>query len=1453
MAGILLLLVILALIVSIPGVQTYLGQRLTGYVRQKTGAVIQIDRVKITRSGKVELSRLLARDSRNDTLIYIGSFRSDIVDFGKILKGKTLLNATTLSGLKVNMRTYKGDSIDELNRFIALLDKGNDSKSSHFLLKSDLVKVSDASFTLTDFNKAPVPTVAYYGINGTVTHFAIKGSDVYGKIRGLSLTNEKGIRIEEMQTDFTYTNSYMHFLHTSVATARSSVRGDIIMEYEKKDLKHFVDKVKLDIRIDEADLALYDLQKYYSPLGNDDLYHFQCHATGTLNRLTIEDISLTTGTGGVFKGKVELTGIIPREGKEPVISAQYNTLITAYPQLHALLPETFHRGNKDFFESLGKLASRGSIRIAGEKIHTTAHTSTGLGNWQYDLNLDSIRHIDQLSYRGTVSVVHFPLGKVTRDTSFGNISLKADISGTGIDPKRMNARIDSRSHEFEFRGYSYTGLSAKGNFSNGRFSGTISADDPDVKFKFKGIANLSGEKYLYRFHTRIDKLDLNKLQLQHRDSTAVLSGDISIDMQGNRLEELEGKALIDNAVFTSGGQSHSFGKIFITSHSGDSLQHLNISAKGLLRAKISGHYDFEDLGKLAQNAFGSIYTHYKPAAIKPHQHLEYDIRLEKQFFDILYPGIHLPGHIKLKGKIDSDNAVFKLNLKTKELAYKDMTWHKLKLQIDNQNPLFNTQLNIDSISSKTYSLQNIYLINKTLNDTLHFRAECTGGAGKHDSYNLSFYHTIDSTGNSILGFHKSKIDIGSSTWWLNPGDDTQNKIVYSPATGQLEYRDFSLYSKDKGGLFIQGMQSGKDNLSLNVDLDRIYLQNIIPGMKGFDFKGMLNGGIWIEKKKGQLIPTADIQVLDLYINDELQGDLIGEIRGAGSYRDYNVDVYIEKNDFKTFYTQGNVHIVKDVPSLDLSIAFNHYELGLFNRLGKGVMEKIRGEVSGKLKLKGKLENPDFSGILHAYDTGVYFPYLNVDYSLENGTPIFLDKRSFKFHDARILDSYLGTSGSLNGSITHYFFKKWYLDIEIETDNLLAINTREGENELFYGTGYLKGTARIQGNTDNINISIAGSSMPGSEIIIPMTDIKTVETSRLIHYKPAPGSQDEDNRISHTAERFKGLTLDFNLDLTKDATIEFILDPVTGSTLRGNGTGNIQMYIDTKGIFNMYGEYVVDKGFYIFKYGFFSKYFDVKKGGTIVFSGDPYKAILDIEAIYKTKANPGVLLADYQTNRKIDLELHTKITGELFHSIQKFDITAPNAPIDISSELDFVLNEQNTGNMMIQFLSLLMTDRFIDSNNLLNTGLANASSGSIDSFSATVSNALVGILSNPDDPVNFGFQYTQGEISPDKLYRQSQLELSAAAHFGKNNNIRFNGEMYVPTGNRTNANIAGVASIELPINKKENLMLKIFQRKTDYQFTDEEQGYTRGVGISWQVNFNKYRELISPQGDLNNKN
>ena len=50
--------------------------------------------------------------------------------------------------------------------------------------------------------------------------------------------------------------------------------------------------------------------------------------------------------------------------------------------------------------------------------------------------------------------------------------------------------------------------------------------------------------------------------------------------------------------------------------------------------------------------------------------------------------------------------------------------------------------------------------------------------------------------------------------------------------------------------------------------------------------------------------------------------------------------------------------------------------------------------------------------------------------------------------------------------------------------------------------------------------------------------------------------------------------EYNL-LGQDAVVEMIMDKATGRALKGSGTGDLRIEIDTKGKFNMYGDFVID--------------------------------------------------------------------------------------------------------------------------------------------------------------------------------------------------------------------------------------------------------------------------------------
>ncbi len=1450
-AVIMLLLLFFSFLLSFSSIQSTLAKKATNYVNKKYDTHISIEKVDLSYIGRIRLKNVLIEDTHKDTIIYVKDLNTSLISLGQARKGNTKLTKVFLTDSKVMMRTYEGEMEDELKKFVNNL-KGDKkkNKTNTFQLTSTQIIIDNAVFELYDKNKQTEPIVFYKDIFGKINNFQIKDTRVSGNIRDLQLLDNHGLQIENMTTDFSYSKTNMHFLNTQLFTLSSAVEGDIEFKYLDGDLSDFVNRVQIDANFKKADLSLKDLKGFYEELGTKDVIHFSSKIKGTLNDFWVNNLKLHSDQNSKIYGNLHFINSF-NKGKGFQLIADLKHLESDYEHLKGLLPNMLGNTLPESFKQLGHFSMSGKSHITKENINAQLTIQSAVGDIQSDLIIDNLDQINKANYKGNISLQEIELGKILQDSLIGNFSMDAQVSGKGFTLEHLDTQVKGTVLEHQYNGYTYKNISVQGNVKDKLFAGKIMADDPNLKFDFEGLADLSKEQYKFDFASHIDHAKLNRINLIERDSIAILKGDIKMAMSGNKLENMIGDIVFTNATYTNQIQDYHFKDFTINATLQDSIQTLHINSTDIVNGRIKGKFIYKELPKLAQNAFGSIYTNYVPYEVSPKQYLDFRFKIYNQVVAVFFPDVKLGTNTSIRGQIDSDEKQFKLSFRSPEVLAYDNYIERIRLQIDNQNPLFNTQLSADKIETKHYDIAELNLVNITLNDTLQFRTEFKGGESLKDNYNLAFYHTFNDQNQSIVGFEKSDITFNNTNWVLNPVQNNKNKLIYDNLTKNIKYEDFLLTHEGQQLLFY-GEQQGKDFENYNIDLDRIELAKIIPDVKNFDFKGLINGGIWIEKRNNMLIPTADIQVMDFYVNDELQGDLIGEIKGTETNKKYQIDLYLEKGEFRNITSIGTVDFKPKNPTIDLDIDFDNFQITILNALGKGVMKDIRGSVSGKSSLKGLLKNPNLSGLLNLNNSGIFFPYINIDYAFEDNTSVRLNNQSFIIDDARIYDTLFETSGKLSGSIAHQFFKKWYLDLQIETDNLLSINTPVDEEAMFYGTGYLNGFATFIGNTDNVNISINGNSNPGTEIIIPMSDLKTVESSKLIHFK-LPQSEEEENIRSlrkEISERFKGVTMDFNLGITKDATIQIVIDQITGSSLQGNGTGNIQMDIDTKGTFNMYGDYVVDKGYYNFKYGgIINKPFNVKKGGSIAFNGDPYTAELDMEAVYSTKANPKAILPEYESSRRVSVDLITKLTGELFNSKQEFDIIIPNAPIDLSSELEFVLNDQDMGNMMLQFVSLLTTGSFFnEDNNIKYVGSSLGNEG-ISSVAMAVSNALLNIFSDPEDRVQFGIDYTQGNKIIDT---ENQLGVSVATRLGKNEKIIINGEVNVPTGSQSNANIAGNVSVEMPLNKKETLRMKVFNRQNPMQYTDEIEGYTQGMGISWQVNFDNTKELLEKMGLIKKK-
>ena len=50
-----------------------------------------------------------------------------------------------------------------------------------------------------------------------------------------------------------------------------------------------------------------------------------------------------------------------------------------------------------------------------------------------------------------------------------------------------------------------------------------------------------------------------------------------------------------------------------------------------------------------------------------------------------------------------------------------------------------------------------------------------------------------------------------------------------------------------------------------------------------------------------------------------------------------------------------------------------------------------------------------------------------------------------------------------------------------------------------------------------------------------------------------------------------------------------------------------------------------------------------------------------------------------------------------------------------------------------------------------------------------------------------------------------------------------------------------------MNEEGNLRSSIFNRQNEIQYTEEEEGYTQGIGLSYQIDFDNGKELLEKLG------
>jgi hypothetical protein len=1080
---------------------------------------------------------------------------------------------------------------------------------------------------------------------------------------------------------------------------------------------------------------------------------------------------------------------------------------------------------------LGDLNYNGNLTGFSKDFVSYGNLRTALGTLTTDINLKLNDQLNNGSYSGLLKSESFELGKFLNISDLGNIAINARLKGSGFQKNDVDLGIDGKLDKIEYRNYAYTVTKVEGNLTPNFFKGLAVIKDKNVDLDFDGDLDFTGDLPKLKFNADVRHANLRALNL---DSSDHFAAKMSLDMTGLDIDNFNGSARIDSIEYKRSNlplQKVSY--INLNAYSKEDIRNIIIKSD-IINAEVRGKFIFKEMINTGEEILHDLLPLYFQREQNTQSKQEFIFRIDfiqPEIITRLFAPEVIISRGWIKGEFESEKNKLSLKMKNNQLGYKNHYLRGLDLDASKEpgSPMYlnlkSNDLMIDSIAFTS----DVSFKGNVFNNKTNYELKATEKQGKHA---LSTIGLLSFDSNKIdLHIGKSEIFILDERWYL----DSQAYVSYSNKVLTIE--DL-LLNQGKQLLEANGTIGEAPSNSLKVDTRRFNLSVINNFINSEEIKifGLANGNINLSNLLKMPFITMDLTIENLALNKDTIGDLSLKSKFINESKALDIEARVESGLLNGLIIDGTLNPFNKKENFAINLNMPTSDIAVIENFTKGLISNITGEAKADLKLRGTFTKPLLTGEIDLIQTRLKIDYLNTYYKANttvNVSPDGFYLEKFKINDDN------NNYGWANGNIKHSNFSDFVLDIKVnDLTDFLALNTGKGDNELYYGKIIIDGDMTVKGPlVEGVDMYINATSKKGTTFYLPIDDSEGVANSSFITFK----KQKKGAQI-RTSSGIPGINfLQINATLTNDAKVEIIFDDQLGDKISGYGTGKLTMELDDEGDFYLKGAVEIEKGKYLFTaFDVINKPFIINKGSKIEWTGDPYKANVDITASFAQTASTKNLITS-RVKDKDDNSVYSDVgtinylylKGNLFSPDIGFGLDVPsiNSLNSNNSEVKSAINriKSDPEELNRQVFSLLIFSQFLPpSFSTSDQSSFDATSGISTSVSDLISNQVGNWLSAIDDKWKVNLDYRTGTsaqkeefiLGLGRKFINDRLEILASYNTAVTNTPNFD--------------------VQYSLTKDGRLKVKAYS-KSSVNIASNSNSTTQGVGVFFKKDFDRRRK------------
>ncbi len=1168
--------------------------------------------------------------------------------------------------------------------------------------------------------------IYFYAVNSSFTNLQLKKDTITAQLL-LSTKERSGFEVKKLSARIKWFPEAMEFGHLDLETGKSHLRNFFAMRFRTlDDMSDFVTRVRMEGDFNDADIDSDDIA-WFAPELKDWKKHIRITGIikGAVSDLNGRDIVLEAGKSTFLKGDIHLKGM--PDIRKTYITFTSNDFRTTYQDMATLVPEIRTIGQPRI-DRIEWLRFKGNFTGYIRDFVTNGVIETNLGTLTTNVNM-KLPDYGPSIYSGNLSTDSFQLGAFLDNDNLGKISFQGKIIGAGLKSGTLNATLDGMINSLTFNDYTYRHIQVNGAVAKKKFNGQLIASDSAVTARLNGLIDFSQVQPKFDFTAEVANADL--MQMHFVSKPVSFNGKFKCNFTGDNIDNFLGNASIYEASVFKNGQRVSFDSLTLESSIVDNNKTITVVSNEFDGA-IVGEFSIKDLPASFQTFLNKYYPSYiKPARAKPgNQNFSFVITTKKidEYIDLFNKDLKGFNNAGVSGRIDTKDNLLDLNVDLPAFGYKNISFDNLTLK---------GRGNLDSLSVET-TVGEVYL-----NDSLHFPSTHLHLRSADDLSSVQVTTSANQTLNSAnlsaqvqtlpdgarITFDPSTFDINSKTWIL----DKDGVLAFN--NNIISADNLSIHNGEQQVLVTTHPSATGSWNDIHVDLKKINIGDFTPYLvKAERVEGLLTGSVDMTDPFGK----PEISFAGESEQFRFANDSIGTVQLNASYHKasgvLNATAHSDNKNYH-FDVKSIINTTDSIsaPPIDITADVADTKIDLLEKYLGGIFSNLDGNATGKLRVVGPADHLQYLGTVQLKDGSLKVNYTQCTYKIPSAT-IQFKKDTIDFGTIQLTDRMGHTAELTRGRLFHHSFNDLGFDFEMNTNRLLLLDTKATDNNQFYGNVIGKAKMTLTGPEENMQMYIKGEPTDSSNIYLPPSVSRESGEADFITWK-VYGKE-----MKNQAPDKKSSNLLVTLDMVANnyATVYVIVDPLSGDIIKATGHGNLLVKVGTSTDLTLNGHYDIDRGNYNFTFqSLIHKPFILSEGvgNYIEWNGNPYDAIIDIEAVYKAEnvrfSDLGVTSSSLGSNDnvnrlRVDVLVTADLTGRLMSPKIKFQISLPsNSPLKndqgAQSLLQLIQNDENEVTKQVSTLVALNT--FVPLSTSSNAFDASSAVGSV------VVNSISGVISN----------------------------------------------------------------------------------------------------------------------------